>query len=127
MRLVKLVMILAAVSVASGCVMLALGAAAGGTGALYVKGKATKSYSASLDRTYDAVVAALEGADVVITKRQLGGTVGKIHGTAADGESVKVDLKSVGDNVTEVRLRVGLLGNRERAENLIARIDARLL
>ncbi len=125
MRIVRLLVRLTFVALQSGCIAV-VAVAAGGTGALFVKGVSNKSYPHDVDTTYRAVLATLEESNVVVHLRQPGATQAKIHGTADDGKSVKVDLKSVGDKVTEVRLRVGTLGDRARSEAFMAKIDARL-
>ncbi|MHC4714925.1 MAG: DUF3568 family protein, partial [Planctomycetota bacterium] len=84
------------------------------------------SYSHTVQRTFDAVLKALGDADVIITSQDHGTDVGKVTGTASDGKKVIVDLKATGDKVTEVKVRVGTLGNRERSEYIISKIDARI-
>ncbi len=125
MKVMRILFLLPLVGTLSGC-MLAVGAAAGGTTALYVRGAAEKSYPYSVERVHDAVVASLEDADVVVTGRQVGAAAGRVTGTAPDGKRVTVDLEAVGDDVTRIRLRVGTLGDRRRSEYLVAKIDERL-
>jgi hypothetical protein len=39
---------------------------------------------------------------------------------------VKIDLVTVGDNVTKVRMRIGWWGDKERSEFIFDKIDKRL-
>jgi len=125
MKMVRILFLLVLAASLSGCI-LALGAAAGGTTALYVRGAAEKSYAHKIDKVGRAVVDALEDAQIVITSQRVGATTGKITGTAPDGKKVIVDLDATGEKVTRIKVRVGTLGDRERSEYLVARIDERL-
>lgn len=125
MKKARILLLLTLVASLSGCI-LALGAAAGGTTALYVRGAAEKSYAHKIDKVGRAVVKGLEDAEVVVTGTQIGAATGKITGTAPDGKKVIVDLDATGDKVTSIKVRVGTLGNRERSEYLVAKIDEHL-
>lgn len=124
MKVGKVVVILSLVVALSGCIVLA--AAAGGSGALYIKGAAKKSYPYGVERTFKATLAAVEDAGIVVYEKKYDQTSGQIAGNAADGKKLKVHFKALGDKVTEVKIRVGTLGDRARSEQIIEKIDARL-
>jgi len=126
MKGARILLLLPLVASLSGCIALAIGAAAGGTGALYVRGAAEKSYAHKIDKVGRAVVKGLEDAEVVVTGSQVGAATGKVTGTAPDGKKAIVDLEAPGDKVTRIKVRVGTLGNRERSEYLVSKIDEHL-
>ena len=125
MKIVKIAVVALMPFVLSGCFLL-VAAAAGGTGALYVKGAAQKDYPQTVQRTYDAVLAVFDEADIIVTTKTYGATVAKVTGAASDGKKVIVDLEATGDKVTQVRIRVGTLGDRQRSEYIMSLLDTRL-
>lgn len=120
--LVLFAILLAAVF--SGCIVLAAGA--GATGVFYVKGEAKKSYPYGVLKVYNATLAALDSAKVVITSQAADETSGKIEGALADGKDVKIKLETAGTGVTEVKIRVGTFGDKGKSEFLFSKIDAKL-
>jgi len=120
----RFLILLPCLGLLSGCIVAA--AAAAGTGVLYVQGAALRSFPHDVERTYAGTVAALEEADIIITTKTYDAVSGKVTGTGADGKKVTVDLKSKGDGVTEVKVRVGTLGDRGRSEYLIGKIDEKV-
>lgn len=125
MKYAKLLLLLPLVVSLSGCLAV-VAAGAAGTGVLYAKGKGVKSYPYGMDRMFNAAVAAADDVGIMVKSKTTGHKMSKIHGTTTDGKNVKIDVKSIGDNVTEVKVRVGTLGNHERADYIISRIDAHL-
>jgi hypothetical protein len=92
-------------------------AAAVGTSAyFYVKGDLKRNYEAPMDKTWNATVSALEALQLNVESKQNDALAGVINGKMADGKSFTVNLKRLGENLTEVGVRVGTFGDRERAE-----------
>lgn len=50
----------------------------------------------------------------------------EIKGKASSGDGVEVDIRQVGENVSEASVRVGLLGDRSYSATIYERIRARL-
>jgi hypothetical protein len=92
-------------------------AAAVGTSAyFYVKGDLKRNYEAPMDKTWNATVSALEALQLNVESKQNDALAGVINGKMADGKSFTVNLKRLGENLTEVGVRIGTFGDRERAE-----------
>ena len=102
-----------------------IGAAAAATGAgayYYVKGDLKRTYDAPLDKTLDATVQALNELQMNVDSKQHDAFSGVIKGTLADGKSYTVNLKRLAENSTEVGIRIGTFGDRERSEAIHSKI-----
>jgi hypothetical protein len=108
---------------------IAIGAAAAavGTGAYYyVKGDLKRDYEAPMDKTWDATVKALEALQINVESKQHDALTGVIKGKLADGKSFSLNLKRLGDTLTEVGVRIGTFGDREKAEAIHEKIHSML-
>ena len=108
---------------------IAIGAAAAavGTGAYYyIKGDLKRDYEAPMDKTWDATVKALEALQINVESKQHDALTGVIKGKLADGKSFTVNLKRLGDTLTEVGVRIGTFGDREKAEAIHEKILSNL-
>lgn len=110
----------------SGCTAVAKAAAAGEDAVLYAQGAVEGTYARTVEVATTAVVESLKEAGIIITSTSEDATSARVLGIAADDADVRTDLKAVGDGVTTVRIRVGKVGNRERAEILLSKIAERL-
>ena len=98
---------------------VAIGAAAAAVGAgayYYVKGDLKRNYEAPMDKTWNATVKALEALQINVESKQHDALTGVINGKLADGKSYTVNVKRLNENLTEVGIRIGTFGDRERAE-----------
>ena len=96
-----------------------IGAAAAAVGAgtyYYVKGDLKRSYEAPMDKTWDATVKALEALKINVESKQNDALTGVINGKLADGKSLSVNLKRISESTTEVGVRIGTFGDRQRSE-----------
>jgi len=108
---------------------VAIGAAAAAVGAgayYYVKGDLKRNYEAPMDKTWDATVKALEALQINVESKQHDALTGVIKGKLADGKSFTVNLKRLGDTLTEVAIRIGIFGDREKAEAIHEKIHSML-
>jgi len=112
-----------------GCVpLLAAGAgaaAAAGTVA-YVEGDLETTYAASLDRTWNATMAALRDSQLRITDQQKDVAHATIKARREDNTPVTVALDQAGPSTTSVKIRVGTFGDEEASRTLNRRIASRL-
>ena len=98
----------------AGCAPVAFigGAALGVGGYKYLNGSLIVIYKAPFDKTYDASISALEKLGYQIYERNKKmSTSGKIETTGSVSDRVKLSLKYVSLEETEVSIRVGLLGD----------------
>jgi type II secretory pathway component PulF len=69
-----------------------------------------------MDKTWDATVKALEALKINVESKQHDALTGVINGKLADGKSLSVNLKRISESTTEVGVRIGTFGDRERSE-----------
>lgn len=114
----------------TGCgaaVLVGTGTAAGVIGYRYYEGALTVIYKAPFKDTWHASLKALKGMEgfrVESSDHDI--TDGKIWGEFGDGKPVKVFLKYRAANETEVKIRVGALGERKGAMIIKERIKEAL-
>lgn len=108
---------------------VAIGAAAAAVGAgtyYYIKGDLKRNYEAPMDKTWDATVKALEALKINVESKQHDALTGAINGKLADGKSLSVNLKRINESTTEVGVRIGTFGDRERSEAIHDKILSNL-
>lgn len=109
----------------AGCgAVIAGGAAATGTYA-YMTGKAQGTYDASLDKSHAASLVVCKEMGIPVLMERKGDTTSEIKGKLSD-DSVTIDLKLVGKNLTEITVRVGLMGNENASRRILGAISQRL-
>jgi hypothetical protein len=105
----------------SGCskkwVAIGAAAAAVGSGAyFYVKGDLKRNYEAPMEKTWQATVKAVEELKLSVESKQNDAFGGVIKGKMADGKGFTINVKRLGENTTEVGVRIGTFGDREKSE-----------
>jgi hypothetical protein len=86
------------------------GAALGVGGYKYYDGKLVVIYPASLEKTFDASISAMENLEYQIYERQRKLTSGKIITTGSIKDQIKLNFKYNSFEETEVTIRVGKIG-----------------
>jgi len=106
----------------AGCFPLILGAAAGASGVVWIKGVLEEDIEHSLSRTYDAVVKGLARSKLSITEQKEDTFSATVQSEYADGKKVWIDLKKNTERSTNIRIRVGVFGDKTRSESIMASI-----
>lgn len=114
----------------AGCVPVLVGAgAAAVVGAvLYVNGEAKREYSAGINRTWNASIAACRQTGL-IDIRGVGPDAwkGSLHAVRpSDGVKVTIHLEALGEHRTLVKIRFGLTGDKSASEFLHGKIASNL-
>ena len=111
-----------------GCMLLALGAGAGaGAGTVaYIKGELRTTYASSLDRTWNATLAALRDLDIRVVSNRKDETKGEIEARQSDDTKVKIAMEPSGPNTTLVKIRVGMFGDDAASRAINSKIASRL-
>ncbi|MGD8880712.1 MAG: DUF3568 family protein [Desulfobacterales bacterium] len=108
-------------------VVLGTAAAAAGAGTYYyIKGDLKRNYEAPIDETWQASVQAIEELKLTTESSEHDAFTGVIKGKMADGKSFTINVKRLGDNLTEVGVRIGTFGDRVRSETIHDKIHSRL-
>ena len=103
---------------ASGCVALAVGAAGGVAGAVYVMGKLKDEVNHDVAAVHAATVAAMKDLDLNLSEDKADKVSAHLESEFADGKHVWIDLESIPENRTNLTIRVGLTGDEMRARKI---------
>lgn len=121
-RISGVLLVLSLVVSFGGCWFL-VGAGAATGGVLYVKGAAQKSYPVNVEKAYNAALAVLAEDRIVPYKKEVAPTVASIEATLADGKTIKWSFKASGAETTEVTLRIGTFGDKDRSNYFFQKLD----
>ncbi len=112
----------------SGCVGAALlgGAAAGAGGVYYMNGEQSQVHAGTPKRVWSATLVALKQMDMRVVNTQEDATGGSIEARRADNTAVTIKEEPAGKDTTQVKIRVGTLGDKAESEAIQSRIDANL-
>ena len=94
------------------------GAAAGVAGYKYYEGALEVVYESPFMETWDGTLRALDRMGIEVTDKKHDLTTGKINAMRSDLKEITLSLKYISTNETEVKIRVGILGD-EGASNAI--------
>jgi len=131
-RLLQAVALLCCFSIGlSACsrqwVILGGAAAAVGAGTYsYIKGDLKRNYDAPIDKAWQAAVQSVEELKMTVESKQQDAFTGVIKGSMADGKSFTINLKRLGETSTEIGIRIGTFGDRQKSEaihdNILSKI-----
>jgi len=105
-----------------GCALLLAGAAGGAGTATWLSGKLTEEVNADLQRTLRATRSAFKSLDLVITKEIVKDNLAQVTGDYSDGRMIWVDIHRISKTSTKVEVRVGALGDKQAASEILEKI-----
>ncbi len=120
-----IIVLLGTAGLVQGCVIAAVGLAAGGTIA-YVRGDLESVESEKLDVIYEASLKAMEKLDLAITKKSKDALSAVIVGRDAQDKKVSITLKAVADGATKLSIRVGVFGSETKSRLIYKEIQENL-
>ena len=119
------VLMVSLLALTSGCVLV-VGAAAGVAGYAWVDGEAKATEAASLNRTWDASLAAMKDLEFTVTEKSKDALAGNVTAQTADNKTVKIKLKYISNTSTEIRIRVGTFGDENLSRTILNKINGHL-
>ena len=119
-RLKNVIVLLISLTFFYGCALAWLGVGAGvGIGAYkYIEGRVERDYPLSYSRSWDAVNTALANMQISTSNSMDKGTKGSIDAVRKDGKQVKVAVRDKGQGVTNISVRVGIMGDNALSEQI---------
>ena len=93
---------------------------------VYQHGVLYASAGKDLDSVYSAALYAMDKLQVQVTDKAKDVFAARVVAKSADGKMVVVKMKPEGNNKTQYQIKVGALGNEERARKVYAEINAGL-
>ena len=102
----------------SGCLALAVGAAGGAAGAVYVMGKLQDEVNRPLPVVHEAAVAAMKDLELKLSEDRADKLSAHMESAFSDGPHVWIDMESVSDSRCRLTIRVGLTGDEVRSRKI---------
>jgi hypothetical protein len=115
--------------VLTGCLAAAAvgGAAAAGAGTVaYIKGELKATEEATLDKTWEATVGAADELNFLVINKLKDAVSAELEAKTADNKTVKIELKRVTENLTDISIRIGTFGDETLSRYILSKIEARL-
>ncbi len=128
-ELVLVLLLVVCPLVLTGCLAAAAvgGAAAAGAGTVaYIKGELKATEEATLDKTWEATVGAVEELQFLVINKLKDAVSAEIEAKTADNKTVKIELKRVTENLTDISIRIGTFGDETLSRYILSKIEARL-
>jgi hypothetical protein len=112
----------------TGCVVLAVGAAATAAagGAVYVKGQLKETLDGTVPQVHRAAYGALNETGVMVTTDLQDDFSGQLEGEMADGTQVWIDADRVTASTTRITIRVGYMGDHAKSSQILERTKRHL-
>jgi RNase adaptor protein for sRNA GlmZ degradation len=125
-RVAELVLCVWLSAFCSGCLALAVGAAGGAAGAVYVKGKLQDEFNRPLPVVHDAAVAAMKDLELKLSEDKVDKISAHMESAFSDGANVWIDMESVSDSRCRITIRVGVTGDEVRSRKIYDSIKQHL-
>lgn len=122
---IMLTALCAAVLLSQGCLLFWVGAGAGTATALYVTGELRSTEHVALDRAWQATMDALTEMKMPIGEPHKDALTGRLTAVGADNKDIAIKLDTKGEHLTEIRIRVGVTGDRARSEQILNKIRSK--
>ncbi len=119
-KIARIIILLLSLTFMWGCALAWIGAGAGlGVGTYkYIEGNVVYVYPLAYDAAWDAANNALANLFISISKSMSEDHKGTIDAVRKDGKKVVIKLEEKTKGITEISIRIGLLGDREDAEKI---------
>jgi len=128
-KLLILVLLAACPFILTGCLAAAAvgGAAAAGAGTVaYIKGELKATEEATLNKTWEATVTAIDELQFLVVNKLKDNVSAELESKTADNKTVKIQLKRVTDNLTDISIRIGTFGDESLSRYILSKIEAKL-
>ena len=123
-RIATAITLLVALLFTAGCAAIVVGAGAGAGVYTWVKGELIRSYANDFTQTENATFQSLDYLKITIDEKTQTGSETTIKARQSDGSPVRVSIRTVRYDMTEVAVRSGYVGywDRKNAELIHATI-----
>lgn len=109
-----------------GCALLT-GAGVATAGVIWLNGEAKKIYPVTLDAAFEASVRTMNNMGLSMLEQKRSGEGWYLRSRRpTDAEEVKITIQSSSQNSTEVKVRVGVTGDRAYSERLLTAVGEQL-
>jgi len=112
----------------AGCagVWLAGGAAAGAGSIAYVQGELKTEEDVSISKVWIAALKTCGDMQFHIQEDNKDELTGRIYAMGSDDKKIYINLKSLSEDATEIRIRVNIFGDETMSRRILSEIEKRL-
>jgi len=111
----------------SGCAAVIIGGGVAGAGAFaYAKSDREVILDSSIEVVYDTAGQTLEALEINVVDSEKDALTAKLTGRGAENKKITIKLKRLEENLTEMSVRVGLLGNKNMSRVICDEITKNL-
>lgn len=111
---------------AAGCIPLVVGAAVGVGGYAWISGRLEQEFNVPAERLRRASVRGLRDLKVAIMEDVGDRVSARINAKFSDGANIDIAIDAKTEKVSTIKIRVGVLGDKERSELILNAIQKRL-
>lgn len=128
-RLSLVLLLLASPVVLTGCLAAAAvggGAVAGAGTIAYLRGELKSTEGYPFATVWAATVKAVEQLEFIVVNKVNDAVSGTYEVVTADNKTVHINVNRVGDNITEVKIRVGTFGDETLSRYILNKIQSNI-
>jgi hypothetical protein len=124
----RLLVVLRALAITSGCFLVAVGAAgAAGAGTVaYVRGELNATLGNQYNPVVDASSRAVSQLQFAMVSETRDAFNAEIIARTAQDKKIDITVTKQGDDLTNIRIRIGMFGNEEESRAILDRIKLNL-
>lgn len=111
MKYVHIIPLAAIVCLLHGCAGVILAGGAAGSTFVYLNGELKTQEEVSLEKLYAAALRMTDKMDFEIQEKSKDGLTGRIYAKGAGDKDIYINMKSLDENNTELRIRIGIIGD----------------
>jgi len=128
-KLTLVLLLLASPVVLTGCLAAAAiggGAVAGAGTIAWIQGELKSTEGYPFAKVWAATVKTIEQLDFMVVNKVSDAISGEIDSVTADNKKVKIQVKRVGDNITEIKIRVDTFGDETLSRYILNKIQSNI-
>ena len=128
-RLLLVLLLLASPVVLTGCLAAAAvgaGAAAGAGTIAYISGELKSTEGYPFATVWAATVKAVDQLEFIVINKVNDAISGQYKCVTADNKKVHIDVNRVGDNITEIKIRVDTFGDETLSRYILNKIHSNI-
>ncbi len=108
--------------ITSGCAAIVVGAAAGGAAVGYYRGWLTDQIPVAVPKAFEATKSGLKELKLPVYKARYDQIRATVNSELADGTNVYIKLKATEGGTTEIKIRVGTIGDKDSSHRILRAI-----
>jgi len=127
-KILAVLLLASLIAFGGGCALLVVGAAAGAGagGYAYVNGEVKTTESASLDKLWDATLAAMKDLEYPVINQSKDALQAQLTARTSSDKKITINLKKLSPGATELRIRVDTFGDEALSRKILNQIESHL-